>query len=184
MKYDGETLNMSNSEWNAYKGDFGVTFKNNMAELMDNNDYINATEEEKAQMISGIMKYSKDKAKDLYLTNQGIDYSSTSDKVDNVVGYNYSIADYYIMKSQAPDLFKGNADAVKKNLDTMSNLNLSASEYNEIKSTISDFKADKNSKGKTISGSKKNKVVNYVNSIDYLTDEQKYGILSSMYKKW
>ena len=184
LKYDGENINMSNKEWNDYKYNFGSTLKENLDELMGNYEYTDATPEQKAEMVSGLMKYSKDKAKDIFLESQGKEWEYTSDRVDAKRDGNFSVAEYYIIKNQAPKVFNGKAEDVQKKISAANDIGISLVDYYNIKSEINTLKADKDSNGKTISGSKKQKVVDYVNSLDYLDDEQKYGMLSSIYKKW
>ena len=51
--------------------------------------------------------------------------------------------------------------------------------YNDIRDACSEFKADKDANGKTISGSKKTKVVNYIRGRDDLTPEQQNLMIQS-----
>lgn len=184
LKYDGEKLNMTTKEWNQYKKDFGTTLKESLKETMATDEYKNANSTNKADIISGLMKYSKDKAKDNYLNSKDIDYSYYSDSVDAKRESDYSLAEYYIIKNEEPKVFNGSVDTVRKKIDTANDIGISVVDYYNLKQATNEFKADKNEKGKSISGSKKTKVVNYINSRDDLTEEQKNKFLSSLYKKW
>ena len=52
--------------------------------------------------------------------------------------------------------------------------------YNEIKLACKDYEADKDANGKSVSGSKKAKIVNYVRSRDDLTHEQQNLVIQAM----
>ena len=184
MKYDGENVKMTNKEWNSYKKDFGTTLKETMQELMNSKEYKNASDMEKAAILKDVMTYSKDKAKDNFLDSKGKEWIYTSDKADEKRKDYYSVAEYYIIKNQADKIFNGDVDTVRKRIENADNLNMSVVDYYNLKKELNTIKADKNSNGKSVSGSKKQKVVDYINSLDELTEEQKYGVLSSMYKKW
>lgn len=184
IKYDNENYQMTIDEWNNYKKDFGTTLKDNLNEVMKSNEYKKATDDEKASIISNLMKYSKDKAKDNYLESKGKEYSDYSDKVDAKRENDYSLADFYLIKNESPKIFDGSVDTVRKKIDTANEIGISIVDYNNIKAKINEFTADKDSNGKTISNSKKQKVVNYVNSLSDLTEEQKDKLLSSIYKSW
>lgn len=107
ITFNNQRYEMSRNEYNKYKKDFGDTFNKNIKKLFDSEDYEDATDDEKAKMIKNILDYSKDKAKDNFLTSKGVDYTTRtktgkisykeSRKVENKVG-EYGIVDYYIDK--------------------------------------------------------------------------------------
>lgn len=171
INYNDEKYDMSQKEYNQYKKSFGKTFKSNVKELMNSDEYINASDEEKAQMISGIMKYSKDKAKDIYLTKKGEDYSSTSDKIDDFVGNKMSVSDYYGLKvSSTVKLGEGETSIVNgknalKNIALVDAFNIDPVDYLTYSYEIGQIKADKRANGKSISGSAKRKKAEYIQSL-------------------
>lgn len=69
-----------------------------------------------------------------------------------------------------------------KNIDKADSLGIGVNKYVEIGNYIDSLKADKNSNGKAISGSKKKKVIEYIQSLD-LTAQQKQAIYNSYYNK-
>ena len=68
----------------------------------------------------------------------------------------------------------------KAHVAAMQKTGLSIATYNAIKKHASSFEADKDSDGKTISGSKKKKVIAYVQSNIALTEEQKRLVIEAM----
>ena len=66
---------------------------------------------------------------------------------------------------------KGLTETAKEELNEALDLGIDMQEYINFKAATSDMKADKDANGKSISGSKKSKVVNYLNNAN-LTDEE------------
>lgn len=171
IKYNDKEYTMSRKEYNEYKKVFGKDFDKNMKELMDTNEYENATNEEKAQMIKGIMDYSKDKTKDRFLTKKGEDYSSTSDEIDDFIKDKMGISDYYALKvGSTVKLGEGKTSIVNgknalKNIALVDAFNIDAKDYLTYSYKIGQIKADKNSNGKTINGSAKRKKIEYIQSL-------------------
>lgn len=171
VTYNDNEYSMTRKEYNEYKKDFGNTFLDNVKEIMKTDEYKDASDEEKAQMLSGVMKYSKDKAKDNFLTEQGEDYSSTSDKVDDFAGNDMSISDYYALKvSSTTKVGEGttsivNGQNAKKNIALVDAFDIDASDYLKYSYEINQIKADKDSNGKSINGSAKRKKIEYIQSL-------------------
>ena len=192
LKYNNN-YEMTREQYNDYKKVYGEAFTQNIKELMNTSDYKNASDDEKSEMIEGIMKYSKDKAKDTYLTLQGEDYRKTnkkgkksyyeSDKVDSLTDNNFSIADYYIYKANTPNIVYGDADTIRNRLNLINTFGIDKQVFSDYMTEIGNIEADKDANGKTISGSKKMKIFNYINSLD-LTKEQKIMLMKKMYKSF
>ena len=193
LKYNNNNYEMTREQYNDYKKVYGEAFTQNIKELMNTSDYKNASDDEKSEMIEGIMKYSKDKAKDTYLTLQGEDYRKTnkkgkksyyeSDKVDSLTDNNFSIADYYIYKANTPNIVYGDADTIRNRLNLINTFGIDKQVFSDYMTEIGSIEADKDANGKTISGSKKMKIFNYINSLD-LTKEQKIMLMKKMYKSF
>lgn len=193
VKFNDNNYQMTRNEYNKYKKDFGKAYSQNLKALMDTDDYQNATDDEKAEMIEGIMKYAKDKTKDNYLTKKGENYVKysedgeeipyESDKVDEITGDRYGIYDYYIFKVNAPNVVSGNIDNQKKKLSFANVFNMDMKTYSDYLEDVSNIKADYNSKGKAIRNSRKQKIYDYINSFD-LTKEQKEALFKQNYKTY
>lgn len=105
ITFDKQRYDMSNKEYNEYKKTFGDTFTEKIKELMKKDEYKDATDEQKEKLIQKILTYSRDKAKDVFLTDRGVKYYTItktgkksyreSRKVENKVG-EYGIVDYYL----------------------------------------------------------------------------------------
>lgn len=77
------------------------------------------------------------------------------------------------------------ANAIKsETVEKAKNIGLSVGDYIDVTAKYSDLKADKDSNGKTIPGSKKQKFIDYVNSKKELTTQQKIAIIQKYYKKY
>ena len=137
INYNDTQYTMTQKEFNKYKRDFGEAAKKNIKEVMDSDEYKSASDDEKADMIEGVMKYSKDVAKDNFLTSKGENYVKVnedgeethyeSDNVNEITqATNYSIADYYITKTVTPNLLEGNLETKKKKLGMVSEFGFDA----------------------------------------------------------
>lgn len=193
LKFNDKQYKMSRKEYNKYKKDFGDTFTKNVKKLMNTSDYKNASDDDKATMVAGLMKYSKDKTKDNYLTKQGENYTKytskgeespyESDKVDSLTNDNFSIADYYIYKTYTPNLVNGNIDNIKNKLNVVSTFGIDKNIYSKYLEEIDNITGDVDSNGKTIQNSRKKKVFEYINGLD-LTAEQKQLLMKMEYKSY
>lgn len=148
---DLKDLNMTSSEKNTY-----FKTKNTISGI------VNAYKEDKGEIT--IEDEDSDEYKDAVST-------LSSDKKISIVN---KIIDTSLNDEQKAYLYKKyyNSDTV----DTMVQTGISVDDY--LTYTTKEFKADYNSKGKAISGSRKNKVVNYVNSLE-LNIAQKAIIIKS-----
>lgn len=183
LKFNDNDYKMSQKEYNKYKRDFGNTYEKNLKELMDTDDYKNATNDEKAEIISGIMGYSKDKAKDNFLTKKGEDYTKTtkkgekslyeSDKVDSLTNDNFSVSDYYIYKTNTPNIVNGNVANVKNKINLINTFGIDNEIYSKYMEDI------QNIKGKD----RKQQIFNYINGLN-LTAEQKQLLMKKVYKTY
>lgn len=194
INYNDTQYTMTQKEFNKYKRDFGEAAKKNLKEVMDSDEYKSASDDEKADMIEGVMKYSKDVAKDNFLTSKGENYVKVnedgeethyeSDNVNEITqATNYSIADYYITKTVTPNLLEGNLETKKKKLGMVSEFGFDAKTYNQYLEDINDIKADTYANGKTIRNSRKRKIVEYLNSLE-LTPLQRAMLLKQSYKSY
>lgn len=183
ISYNDKNYQMSQKDYNKFKKDFGDAFRNNVKSLMNSSEYENASDKEKAEMIEGIMDYSKDKTKDNFLTKKGENYSSTSDKIDDFVGNKMGISDYYALKvSSQVKLGDSETSIVSgknalKNIALVDAFNMDPKDYLTYSYEINKIKADKRSNGTTINGSAKQKKIDYIQSLP-LTASQKQMLYS------
>jgi hypothetical protein len=100
------------------------------------------------------------------------------DKVKKVSNIEYKVGDKtYIEKNGEMTSVKD--ETVKKAED----LGLTVGQWSDISNYKSNARADVDENGKTISGTAKKKVTNYVYSRDDLTEQQKINVLESLYPK-
>ena len=79
----------------------------------------------------------------------------------------------------------GKVNAIKQETtDKAKEYGLSVGDYVDVTSHYGSIKADKDSNGNTIAGSKKQKFIDYVNEKDELTKQQKIAIIRKYYKKY
>ncbi len=125
-------------------------------------------------------KYSKNKAKQKEIINT---MKQTMDELKNAYdnGDTIKIGDknYAEVKEDGKTKIKSYSMA---KVNEANELGIDVSEYAKINSKINSIKANKNEYGRAISGSKKQKVFEYINSLD-LSSEQKLSIYRSYYKK-
>ena len=183
VKFNDNNYQMTRKEFNEYKKDFGDAYTKNVKELMNTYDYKTASDDEKAQMIAGIMSYAKDKTKDNFLTEKGENYVKTSktgevssyesDKVDSLTNNNFGISDYYIYKTYAPNVVNGKEKDVRNRLNTIDTFGINYKTYSKYMEEIG-----------TIKGSdRKQRIFQYINSLD-LTREQKQLLMKKTYKSY
>jgi len=193
VTFNDKDYQMTRKEYNSYKKDFGKSFEENLKKLMNTSDYKNASDGEKATMIEGIMNYSKDKTKDNFLTSKGEDYEKInksgekspyiSDKVDSLTNKDFTIADYYIYKTYAPNVVNGTESAAKNRINVINTFGIDYKIYSEYMEKIGDIKGDTDKNGKTIPNSRKKKVFNYINGLN-LTAEQKKLLMKKTYSSY
>ena len=180
----GNRVNLTPEQRAEYQKVSGKIIEDSIDKMLKNPKYVNATDTEKAAMINDIVNYSYNIAKKEVLN---LDTAKTYDKA-----YEYSkignVEDFYVLKNSIVDT---NATAKRQSIlnyfnsskltqkqkvtlykdyfdnddvDTMYTSKIDVEDY--IRYLMQDIKADKDSNGNSISGSKKSKVIDYVNSLD------------------
>lgn len=167
VQFKGETYKMSAKEYTDYKTVYGQLANETLEDLFRTSTYQNSDADYKAELLSRAYKYASDEAKKDYLAKEGVEYTNTTEdnvpvyKTDKIKGaidndmtleefdlYNRSHGKYYISQ-------------VIGGYDT----------YKSITSSLGEIESDKKANGSTINGSRKKKVVQYLNNanIDYYT---------------
>ena len=206
---DGQEYVLTNKEYADYNKMYGETAYNLIKGLVNSSNYDKLTTKQKQKAIEEIYKYSNEKYKNDYMDKNKIKYdpstlSSVVDKLDNVGKSNYF---EYLAKTQGIDKRKeklevlsnasysnktkkiiyensiGEDDDLYNNVMKKSNIDMT--EYLKYKTQefVSDKKDDGTIDGKSISGSKKKKVLNYINNMSSkVTYEQKLLLAGTQYK--
>ena len=89
LTFNKEKYNLSNAELTEFKKTYGKTAKEGVDKLVKTSEYKNATDEEKAKMLSSLYDYANQKAKEEYGKKHGLDYEDY--KLDQL----YSMVDAY-----------------------------------------------------------------------------------------
>jgi hypothetical protein len=191
FKIDGTTYRLTNEEYSKYRNRYGQTSYNMIQDLIKSNDYKKMTDEQKQKAIENIYSYAKEQNKQDYAKNNKVEvkastlYTTLNDLKKN--GGNQS--DYINFISKTSDIEKESqknkiladsnystktksiiyANTMGKNDEfynlALKNSSIDITEYlnYKVKESNDGFISDKDKNGKSISGSAKKKVYNYVN---------------------
>lgn len=193
----GEKIILNSEQRAKYQKISGDIIEDNVNKLLNSNEYNHMKDEEKAEVIKDIVNYSYNIAQKEVL---GTELSQTYQKA-----YEYSkignISDYYSFENSIDKDSKkssitnylinsklnnkelaylyGKYYSTEEKLNNLLELNIPIKEF--IKLDSQDLQSDYNSRtGKSISGSKKEKVINYINSLS-LSIPQKAILIKSQY---
>lgn len=188
---DGQKYTMTNSEYNKYKTDYGKTSYNLIKELINSSDFKNLSNEQKGKAIENVYSYAKESNKLDYAKNNNLEVDKSTlyntmqelkDKGGNQSLYlNYTARTTGIEKERDKNkvLASANYDDKTKSIIYLNGTGKDDKLYNNIKNSNMDinqylsykiqesedkFLADKDSNGKSISGTAKKKIYNYVNT--------------------
>ena len=196
----GEKITLNSNQRAEYQKASGKIIEDGIEQLLNTEEYKNMSDKEKSEVVSDIVNYSYNIAQKEVL---GTELSQTYEKA-----YEYSqigdIQDYYLFKNSIDNDNKkesiskylinsdlgdeelaflyGNYYSTEDKLDALISLNIPIKEY--IKLDSADITSDYNSKtGKTITNSKKNKYIQYVNSLK-LSVPQKAILIKMQYNSY
>lgn len=197
---NGQKIIMTSEQKANYQKKIGNIVEKNINTLMKTTEYKNLADKEKAEVVKGIVNYSYNIAQKETL---GTELSKTYEKA-----YEYSkigsISDYYLFKNAIDENNKkesisnflinstlnneqlaylyGSYYSSEEKLNNLVTMNIPIKEF--IKLNSQDFESDYYEKnGKAVSGSKKAKVINYVNSLK-LNVAQKAILIKSQYNSY
>lgn len=205
MNSDGEKINMTAETRADFQKVSGKYVENSIEKLLDNKTYKNLSDSEKAEIIEEIISDSYNKAKYEVLDIENETYSKKRQLIEKV-----GVADYYDYIIKTSDIEGSGAEKKKikvlaesdysnKHKEAiyeakmgsddelysivMKNTGINITEYLNYKSQefTSDKKDDGTVDGKSISGSKKQKVYAYVNNMK-ITGNQRLLLLGTQYK--
>ena len=188
---NGQTYRMTNEEYSKYKKNYGQTSYKLLDDLINSNDYNKLSDEQKQKAIENIYSYAKEVNKVDYAknNNETVKTSTLYDTLEELKqkGGNQSSYLNYIAKTKditgedsskkkievlansnytdktKEIIYKNTEGSKDKKIIVVDKLGLPINEYLKYKSQK--FESDKDEDGETISGSKKQKVYNYLNSI-------------------
>lgn len=202
---DGQKYRMTNEEYNKYRNNYGKTSYKLLENLVKTKDYKNLTNEQKQKAIENVYSYAKEANKIDYAKNNNLEVKpstlyNTMKSLVHIKGGQSAYLDYsaktqemekekdkraYLASTDYSDSTKkviyengiGKDDKLYNTIikNTSTNIN----QYLEYKNT--ELEADKDSNGKSISGSKKSKVYNYINT-NISGYENRLTLLASQYK--
>ncbi len=173
INYKDEKLKMSAEEYTAFKKTYGQTAYGLIKELFETQTYQKASHEDRTDMVNKVYDYARDEAKREFLAKKGVEY--TNAKKDGVEYYKENLikgAIKYDMSTEEYDYF---IQSPKKHAVAKSVGGYNA--YKNYSSKLNGIFADKNASGMAVSGSRKRKVANYINSLDI-----DYGAKIILYK--
>lgn len=201
INYKNEKYKMSAEEYTTFKKTYGQTANSLLEGLFSNTAYLNATTEEKAEMILDVYDYARDEAKKEYLSGKGIDYTNatskgeayykenpikgaiennmTTDEYDMYSRYpekyavlqeqGISVKDYKENYEETAFMYTDDFSWASQNPEkyTLSKAVTSdVTQYKQYTSDLYNIRADKDKNGKSISGSAKEKKIDYINNLD------------------
>lgn len=199
---------LTSEEYNKAKESFGKTSKSMLDSLVKTKEYKNLTDGQKAEAINNVYSYAKEKIKVDYAKNKKQEIDTTSSynilkelkdptNQSEYLVYSSKIKGIEKDKEKKQILANGNYSSTTKNAIYKNTLGKEDELYNNVlgkdninineylKYKLQEFESDKEDdgteKGKAVSGSKKEKVYNYVNNMN-ITREQKIAILGTQYK--
>lgn len=102
VKYKDVTYQMSAKEYTEYKKTYGNTANTYLTKLVENENYINATDEQKANMVKEIYSYASTLANEEYFEKKDVEYETDSlkeiKKIKELNMTNTQIAEYVAQK--------------------------------------------------------------------------------------
>jgi len=209
LTINGEKYRLSSEEYNKAKGVFGQNSKRILDNLVKTKEYKGLSQEKKAKAIENVYSYTKEQLKvdyakskkkeietsHLYNTLKELkqeggsqsDYLSYTARVDGMkkdkqknevlAKANYSEETKSIIYKNAI----GKEDELYNDVLERTGININEYLNYKLQEFNSDKKEDGTVKGETISGSKKKKVYDYINTMG-ITRDQKLLLLGTQYK--
>ena len=158
LTVNSEERELNIAQQQTYKNVWKAAVGNALDEMVGSRDFAAADDETRAKMLKRLYDYATDKAKEALFDDY--EAKSSTEKADAAIAGGASLTeaaqmqqsgeiDYY-MKWQESDARK---EGVASDI------------YIDFKMTTKDFTADKDEDGKSISGSKKEKVLDYIDGL-------------------
>ena len=191
LTIDKTNYRLTNEEYAKYYKNYGKTSYNLIKELINHSDYKNLTDEQKQKAIENVYEYAKESNKLDYAKNNKLEVKestlyktmnelkSEGGKQSSYLNYMASTTGIEKEKDKNKILANANYDDKTKSIiylngtgkddklyNNIKNSNININQYLSYKIQESEdkFLANKDSNGKSISGSAKEKIYNYVNT--------------------
>lgn len=201
---DSQKYRLTNEEYNKYKKDYGKNSYKLINNLINSDGYKKMNDKEKQIAIEKIYSYVKEQNKINYAMNNKLECktSTLSDTINAIKEKNGNVSDYIQYLSKTEELDKDNEkisylanssignktkqliyeNSIGKDDNLYNVMKLTEIDITEyLKFKNQDFKSDKEDdgtlNGKTVSGSKQKKVIEYLNSMD-ITGNQRLLLYS------
>lgn len=173
VSVDNEDIDLDYKQRQKFQKIRGGKSYTTMNAMAKTDIYKNANKEEKIELLSECNKYASALAKDEVVDKYELStkYQNASKAADPAQW----LAEAYVYGTVDGDIDQNAKAAVEQ-------YGMNLERYREIKKTMGEFRADKDANGKSISGSCKTKVVNYLKQ-QGLTSDQYYFLYHSKYKK-
>jgi hypothetical protein len=208
INFEGEKYSMSAEQYTEYKKTYGQTSNDLLEDLFRTNTYKQASSEERADMINDVYEYAGDLAKKDYLSQEGVTYSNaTVDKekvykesnIKNAISNDMSLEefDFYDKNPDKYNFLQDNEISYKDytaNKEVYNYAYENPDKYAVGKAVTNDFATyysyieemndldAKDENGNSVNGLKKERVFNYINSLD-LNRSQKAMMFKMQYPK-
>ena len=203
---DGEKIVLDSKQREKLQKRSGTLLEQGLDNMMKNDTYINASDEDKAEMINGLVNYSYNIAQHEVV---GTELSQTYEKAYSFASNGGDIENYYIYKYSVKDMDSNEKEKYLYNSDfsddqkTLLYENITLSDFtdeskylnyktvkqlgvdinNWLNYSSQEFKSDIAPTGKTVSGSRKKKLISFVNSLN-LTISQKASLIKMSYSSY
>ena len=203
---DGEKIILSSKQREKLQKESGQLLEQGLDNMMKNDTYINASDEDKAEMINGLVNYSYNIAQHEVV---GTELSQTYEKAYSFASNGGDIENYYIYKYSVKDMDSNEKEKYLYNSDfcndqkTLLYENITLSDFtdeskylnyktakqlgvdinNWLNYSSQEFKSDIAPTGKSVSGSRKKKLISFVNSLN-LTIPQKASLIKMSYSSY
>jgi uncharacterized protein YerC len=184
VTYEGSKTRLTNQDYNDFKTNYGKTSYKLLEDLTKSQEYKGMTDEQKVKAIKDVYTYANNLNKTEYAQKKGIDFKTPTDvqQVQSIQSYGGKESDYFKYKGITDGLSKdsekltalkdSNLSAKSKRAiysatlgkdDTFfQSTNIDVNEYLGYKTA--NIQGTKDSNGKTISGTKKQAQLDYINN--------------------
>ena len=161
IKRDGEpTVYLSPHEYSRFSTTKGKKSAQYAGDFTSSDAYKNLDDTTKADIVSKLYGLANYEAKKEALKGRGVDYADKA--YENVLQSGVKPYEYYATKERFSGKWS-NYDVVKEYAEHADKMGMKDSQYVAVYDLLGDLEADKDRNGKSISGSRKEKVLTYLN---------------------
>lgn len=182
FSYNNTKYNLTSEEEQQYLQTYAKTAHDNLDKLFYSTQYQNSDTETKQKYIAEIYEYANDEAKKEYLNNNNISYYNYGRKII-ISGTNDTYKQAQILDAIDNNISYEAAKQYQNNSKTFKYYESFGSyeTYDAISSNVDDIQKTYSSKNGYSTAQRKQKVVEYVNSLNGLSDVQKAILIKQSY---